>query len=106
MMANRTPEEQACASKMSARAIKVRPEPYAQSKIEDAYYMEHCDAYIHKALLALEEPKVSDFEHLFNAFEKSFLHGPTSDPIYKAALDGIAPWHTRMCMCMQRYTGK
>ena len=106
MMANRSAEDQACATKMSERAIKVRPKPYAQSKIEDAYYMEHCDEYIHKALLALEAPKVADFERLFNDFEKSFLHGPTSDPIYKDALDGIAAWHTRMCMAMQRYTGK
>tara|TARA_Y100000748_G_C15254644_1_gene394298 strand:- start:15 stop:548 length:534 start_codon:yes stop_codon:yes gene_type:complete len=97
-------EDELVQDKLSAQSIKVLPQPYAQSKIEDDYYMEKCDQYIHSKLLAVKEPKCIDFERIFNDFEKSYWEEFRKNSSYEMKLEEVAPVHVRMLMALQRYT--
>lgn len=89
---------------ISANAIKVLSEPCTQTKIKDDYYMKKCDEFIHPKLLAIKAPKCSDFERIFNDFEKSFFLGLGKNSPYEMTLDEIAPVYVRMLTALQRYT--
>lgn len=99
-----TDEERAFTAELSKKAIAVRVEPREESKIDDHYYMSKCDTYMHDALKRVDNPKLSDFERLFQAFEKRFLDDPEMHPLYKMCLEDTAPFHTRMLMALHRYT--
>ena len=97
-------QQTAAAAAMSAKPIKVRAEPRQESKIDDHYYMSKCDARVHDRLKAVENPKLADFERVFNESEQAFLCDPEMEPLYRMMLDDMDPPSKRMLMALHRYT--
>ena len=102
-MADRSAEDQADAAALSAKPLNLRAEINISSAIDDDYYMDKCDKYVWDSLKELSNPKIADFERLFNAFEET-LKAPDMHPIYKLCLDDTAPLSTRMLMALMRYS--
>ena len=92
------------AEAFSAKAIRVRNEPRAESKIKNDYYMSKCDSNVYAKLKQINAPKVSDFERLFNAFEKKWAEDTGIPPFVKWSIDEASPPSTRMLMALSRYT--
>ena len=92
------------AKQLSAKPIRIRDKPREESKIEDDYYMNKCDGYVHYRLKDIESPKVADFERVFAEFEQTFLESPDMHPLYQFCLNDMCSPPSRMLMALHRYT--
>ena len=63
----------------SAKPLKVRAAPREWCKLECESYTRNFDAKVFTPLLSVRDPKVADFERLFDQFERAFFE--TRDPL-------------------------
>jgi len=102
-MADRSAEDQAAATAISAKPLNLRAEINISSAIDDDYYLDKCYKYVWHALREIPNPTVADFERLFNHLEET-MHAPEMHPLYAMLLDDTAPQSTRMLMALMRYS--
>ena len=86
----------------NARPLKLRSEPRKENSIDNDHYMEKIDSWFFVALQHAENPTVSDFNRLFNKFERDYFEGD-EDGLLRMCLNMEHPMHVRMVMASARF---